>query len=58
MDTMELELKSLGFSNGIMHKDERNARTTEVEIGRNKKNSTVRYKMDQYFELTTLHPRK
>ena len=43
-----------GMEDGIMRKDERNARITRFEIERNKKISTVRYKIEQYFGLTAL----
>jgi IS5 family transposase len=42
------------MKDGIMRKDERNAKLTELEITRNKKISKVRYKIEQYFGFTTL----
>lgn len=43
------------MADGIMRKDERNAKITEFEIKRNKMISTVRYKIEQYFGATALH---
>ncbi len=43
------------MADGIMRKDERNAKLTELEIERNKMISTVRYKIEQYFGVTALH---
>ncbi len=43
------------MKDGIMRKDERNARITDLEIERNKKISKVRYKIEQYFGVTALH---
>ena len=43
------------MKDGIMRKDERNAKLTELEIERNKKISKVRYKIEQYFGVTALH---
>jgi IS5 family transposase len=43
------------MKDGIMRKDERNAKLTELEITRNKKISKVRYKIEQYFGVTALH---
>lgn len=43
------------MKDGIMCKDERNAKLTELEIERNKKISKVRYKIEQYFGVTALH---
>ncbi len=43
------------MKDGIMRKDERNAKLTELEISRNKKISKVRYKIEQYFGVTALH---
>lgn len=41
-----------GIGDGIMRKDQINARLTENEIKRNKKISKVRYKIEQYFGIT------
>jgi len=41
-----------GIRDGIMRKDQINARLTENEIKRNKKISKVRYKIEQYFGIT------
>ncbi len=43
------------MKDGIMRKDERNAKLTELEIKRNKMISKVRYKIEQYFGVTALH---
>ena len=43
------------FKDGIMRKDEKNAKLTEVEINRNKEISKVRYIVEQYFGLSHLH---
>ena len=43
------------MKDGIMRKDERNARITDLEIERNKMISKVRYKIEQYFGVTALH---
>jgi len=43
------------FKDGIMRKDEKNAKLTEYEIDRNKKISKVRYIVEQYFGLSHLH---
>jgi len=43
------------MEDGIMRKDERNAKITELEITRNKMISKVRYKIEQYFGVTALH---
>jgi len=43
------------FKDGIMRKDEKNAKLTEHEIERNKKISKVRYIVEQYFGLSHLH---
>lgn len=43
------------MKDGIMRKDERNAKITEFEIKRNKMISKVRYKIEQYFGVTALH---
>lgn len=43
------------LKDGIMRKDEKNAKLTEVEIERNKKISKVRYIVEQYFGLSHLH---
>ena len=43
------------MKDGIMRKDERNAKLTELEIERNKMISKVRYKIEQYFGVTALH---
>ena len=43
------------FKDGIMRKDEKNAKLTELEIDRNKKISKVRYIVEQYFGLSHLH---
>ncbi len=43
------------FKDGIMRKDQKNAKLTEYEIGRNKKISKVRYIVEQYFGLSHLH---
>lgn len=42
------------MKDGIMRKDERNAKLTDLEISRNKKISKVRYKIEQYFGVTAL----
>jgi len=44
-----------GIADGIMRKDERNAKLTAFEIERNKMISKVRYKIEQYFGVTSLH---
>ncbi len=43
------------MKDGIMRKDERNAKLTELEITRNKMISKVRCKIEQYFGVTALH---
>jgi len=43
------------IKDGIMRKDEKNAKLTEVEINRNKKISKRRYIVEQYFGLSHLH---
>ena len=43
------------MKDGIMRKDERNAKITGLEIERNKKISKIRYKIEQYFGVTALH---
>ena len=43
------------FKDGIMRKDEKNAKLTELEIDRNKEISKVRYIVEQYFGLSHLH---
>ena len=43
------------FQDGIMRKNEINAKLTEYEIDRNKKISKVRYIVEQYFGLSHLH---
>ncbi len=43
------------FKDGIMRKDQKNAKLTEYEINRNKKISKVRYIVEQYFGLSHLH---
>jgi IS5 family transposase len=43
------------MADGIMRKDERNAKLTTLEIERNKMISKVRYKIEQYFGVTALH---
>ena len=43
------------FKDGIMRKDEKNAKLTEYEIDRNKKISKVRYIVEQYFGLSHFH---
>ena len=48
-------LHSNDIADGIMRKDERNARLTELEIERNKMIFKVRYKIEQYFGVTALH---
>ena len=45
------------IKDGIMRKDEINAKLTEYEIERNKKISKVRYIVEQYFGLSHLHDR-
>lgn len=44
-----------GIKDGIMRKDTKTAKLTEVEIGRNKKISKKRYIVEQYFGLSHLH---
>jgi len=44
-----------GISDGIMRKNEVNAKLTEKEIRRNRRISKVRYIVEQYFGLTALH---
>ena len=44
-----------GLKDGIMRKDEKNAKLTEHEIKRNIKISKVRYIVEQYFGLSHLH---
>ncbi len=44
-----------GIADGIMRKDERNAKLTELEVERNKMIAKVRYKIEQYFGVTALH---
>ena len=41
-----------GLGDGIMRKNQINARLTETEIERNKRISKVRYKIEQYFGIT------
>ena len=43
------------LKDGIMRKDEKNAKLTELEIDRNKGISKVRYIVEQYFGLSHLH---
>ena len=43
------------FKDGIMRKNEKNAKLTEYEKERNKKISKVRYIVEQYFGLSHLH---
>ena len=43
------------LKDGIMRKNEQNAKLTEYEIERNKKKSKVRYIVEQYFGLSHLH---
>jgi transposase, IS5 family len=43
------------LKDGIMRKDEKNAKLTELEINRNKKISKTRYIVEQYFGLSHLH---
>ncbi len=43
------------FKDGIMRKNEKNAKLTEYEIEGNKKISKVRYIVEQYFGLSHLH---
>ena len=43
------------MKDGIMRKDERNAKLAEREITRNKMISKFRYKIEQYFGVTALH---
>ena len=43
------------FKDGIMRKDEKNAKLTQLEIDRNKKISKTRYIVEQYFGLSHLH---
>lgn len=43
------------LKDGIMRKNEKNAKLTEYEIERNKKISKVRYIVEQYFGLSHLH---
>ena len=42
-----------GISDGIMRKNQINASLTDAEIQRNKKISKVRYKIEQYFGITS-----
>ena len=44
-----------GIKDGIMRKDTKTAKLTEVEIERNKKISRKRYIVEQYFGLSHLH---
>ena len=44
-----------GIKDGIMRKDTKTAKLTEVEIERNKKISKKRYIVEQYFGLSHLH---
>jgi IS5 family transposase len=44
-----------GIKDGIMRKDTKTAKLTEVEIQRNKKISKKRYIVEQYFGLSHLH---
>jgi transposase, IS5 family len=44
-----------GIAAGIMRKDYRNAKLTELEHERNKGISKIRYKIEQYFGLTERH---
>ena len=48
-------LATIEFKDGIMRKDEKNAKLTELEINKNKKISKVRYIVEQYFGLNHLH---
>lgn len=43
------------FKDGIMRRDEKNAKLTEYKIDRNKKLFKVRYIVEQYFGLSHLH---
>jgi IS5 family transposase len=43
------------LKDGIMRKNEQNAKLTEYEVERNKKISKVRYIVEQYFGLSHLH---
>ncbi len=43
------------IADGIMRKDEWNATLTQLEIGRNKMISKMRYKIEHYFGVTALH---
>lgn len=43
------------IKDGIMRKDEKNAKLTDLEIERNKKISKVRYIVEQYFGISHLH---
>ena len=42
------------IKDGIMRKDQKSAKLTELEIDRNKKISKVRYIVEQYFGLSHL----
>jgi len=44
-----------GLGDGIMRKDQINARLGPMEIERNRMISKVRYKIEQYFGLSHLH---
>ena len=44
-----------GIKDGIMRKDTKTAKLTEIEIARNKKISKKRYIVEQYFGLSHLH---
>ncbi|WP_459919198.1 transposase, partial [Desulfocicer niacini] len=43
------------IKDGIMRKDNINAKLTEVEISRNKSISKIRYIVEQYFGISRLH---
>ncbi|PQP34943.1 hypothetical protein C6A37_05135 [Desulfobacteraceae bacterium SEEP-SAG9] len=43
------------IADGIMRKDSTTAKLTDYEINRNKKNSKVRYIVEQYFGISHLH---
>jgi IS5 family transposase len=44
------------MADGIMRKDYRNAKLTEVEHARNKGISKIRYKIEQYFGFLPVGP--
>ncbi len=44
-----------GIEDGVMRKDTKNAKITEIEIERNKQISKKRYVVEQYFGLSHLH---